>query len=114
MDTKRVEHYRDQLIHLRSRTRDELNRMIDVVLDDAQPFGEHDRQTSESVEKEILLESAEESLRRQVTDALDRIADGSFGLCQDCGKAITKTRLDALPYTSYCVACEAKHEVSRR
>lgn len=102
--------YKAKLIELRSRTRLDINRMMDVVLQDAQSPGEHDRKTSESVDKEVVLENTEEAIRNAATAALDRIENGTFGLCQDCHKEIPKTRLKAIPYTPYCVDCERKQE----
>jgi RNA polymerase-binding transcription factor DksA len=45
-----------------------------------------------------------------VSGALDRIEDGTFGKCQACGKEIPQERLDAVPYTQFCVSCERKVE----
>lgn len=49
----------------------------------------------------------------QVTAALRRVADGSYGFCQDCGEPIDERRLRALPATPYCTACQAIHERPR-
>ena len=50
----------------------------------------------------------EEYLHNEVTAALGRIEAGTFGACEHCGKAIPAARLDALPYTRYCVKCSEK------
>jgi DnaK suppressor protein len=44
-------------------------------------------------------------IQAQVAAALDRIEQGLFGRCERCGGEIGKGRLQALPYTRYCVAC---------
>src|SRR3954468_19790626 len=49
------------------------------------------------------LMANERQLLAQVTAALQRIVDGTFGKCMVCGKAIGKERLEVLPYTPYCV-----------
>ncbi|MCU0708497.1 MAG: TraR/DksA family transcriptional regulator [Pirellula sp.] len=41
----------------------------------------------------------------QIRLALDRIEHGTYGLCTECGRAIAKARLNALPFTSTCVEC---------
>ena len=46
----------------------------------------------------------------QVLVALQRVEDGSYGQCLDCGEAIDERRLTALPAAAYCVACQAVHE----
>jgi DnaK suppressor protein len=42
--------------------------------------------------------------------ALDRISDGSYGECLNCGKTIGIKRLEALPWTPYCIDCQEKIE----
>ena len=110
MRTADLDRYKKVLLEMRRRTRDEINRMMGVVLEDAQAQGEHDLKASESVDKEVILENTEEQLRNAVNAALQRIEDGEFGSCQDCGIRIAKARLDALPYTAYCIDCERKRE----
>ena len=51
-----------------------------------------------------LLEN-EIYLHDEIADALERIDAGEFGDCEECGDSIPAERLDALPYTRYCVAC---------
>jgi DnaK suppressor protein len=42
--------------------------------------------------------------------ALDRLAEGTFGECLNCGKTIGIKRLEALPWTPYCIDCQEKIE----
>ena len=49
-----------------------------------------------------LLES-EAELLQEVNDALDRIERGTYGRCEVCGQEIPRERLEAVPYTRYCV-----------
>jgi RNA polymerase-binding transcription factor DksA len=86
--------------------------MIQVVLDDAQSAGEHDHRTSEAIDKEIALENTEEHLQEAINAALQRIEQGTFGVCEDCGGKIAPARLEALPYTPYCIDCERIRETS--
>jgi RNA polymerase-binding protein DksA len=58
-----------------------------------------------------LLEN-EESLMKEINDALTRIDQGSFGMCERCGAEIGKERLDAIAYARHCVACA--QQVQRR
>ncbi len=45
-----------------------------------------------------------------VQDALRRIAEGTYGICIDCSEEIGKARLDAVPWTPYCLADQEKHD----
>jgi RNA polymerase-binding transcription factor DksA len=49
-----------------------------------------------------------------VETALDRIRDGNFGECRACGGLIGRKRLEAVPWTEYCVACQDKLEQLER
>lgn len=67
---------------------------------------------TDSFEQDIslgLMESESEELQ-EIEEALDRIKDGSFGLCESCKKKIPKDRLKAIPYTRLCVNCKKKEE----
>ena len=110
MNQKDLQRYKKKLLEMRHRSADEINRMVQVVLDDAKAAGEHDRNGSETVEKELALERTEETIRKTVLDALQRIDEGTYGNCQQCSAPISKARLDALPHTCYCVNCERKRE----
>jgi DnaK suppressor protein len=65
-----------------------------------------------SLSKEALFERS--SQRRTVLGlieaALKRIADGSFGTCVGCGDGIQDQRLQALPWTQFCLRCQGKLE----
>lgn len=45
-----------------------------------------------------------------VTRALERLKEGSFGECMECGSEIGAKRLEALPWTPYCIDCQEKVE----
>jgi RNA polymerase-binding transcription factor DksA len=58
---------------------------------------------SDEVLEGMGLSAQQES--RMITAALQRIADGTYGLCAKCGAEIGTARLDALPYTPFCRDC---------
>jgi DnaK suppressor protein len=55
-----------------------------------------------------VLAENEGYLAGEVRDALARIDTGSFGQCDECGKAITLARLEAIPFARHCVHCAEK------
>ena len=56
-----------------------------------------------------LMESENEELQ-EIEEALERIDDGTFGICDECDKVIPKTRLNAIPWALLCVTCKSKEE----
>ncbi|HXV70045.1 MAG TPA: TraR/DksA C4-type zinc finger protein [Acidimicrobiia bacterium] len=53
--------------------------------------------------KELSIEQNTLDLLNKVNRALDKIADGTYGLCEVCGNPIPVERLDVLPYSTLCV-----------
>lgn len=61
-----------------------------------------------AIQNDEVLERLDEAELREIDDirtALGRIDAGSYGDCASCGKPIGEARLEALPYTSRCIAC---------
>jgi len=56
------------------------------------------------------LASNERTFIYELDDALKKIEDGTFGICEDCKTMISKTRLKAVPYARLCVKCQEKKE----
>jgi DnaK suppressor protein len=50
----------------------------------------------------------------QVRDALRRVEDGTYGKCIDCGRDIEPARLEAVPWTPYCLQDQEKHDRESR
>ncbi|HMC39798.1 MAG TPA: TraR/DksA family transcriptional regulator, partial [Acidimicrobiales bacterium] len=50
----------------------------------------------------------------EIDRALQKIEDGSYGICEQCGDAIPDARLQALPYAALCVTCKSGGLSSRR
>lgn len=67
---------------------------------------------SDNYEVEFSLgrASEEQNILYAIDEALKRVDDGSYGNCTQCGKQIPKKRLNALPHTELCIACQSKNE----
>ena len=58
----------------------------------------------------LQTNSADAEVLRDIDAALRRLRDGSYGICMDCGIAITRKRLDAEPWAHYCVTCQERRQ----
>ncbi|HEX7901763.1 MAG TPA: TraR/DksA family transcriptional regulator [Planctomycetota bacterium] len=69
-------------------------------------------QATDNAEQAISLGRMESQTReiREIDEALERVKDGTFGVCEDCGKAVPAARLEAIPYARLCAACQVKVE----
>lgn len=54
--------------------------------------------------------AATEQAISEIRKSLDRMDDGTFGTCADCGSEIPYNRLKARPLTRYCITCQRRHE----
>jgi len=78
----------------------------DVSVDHMADFG------SDNYEQEFTLGLLEQDIEtlRDINDALLRLREGTFGLCEECGKPVAKARLKAIPHARLCVPCKMKEE----
>lgn len=103
---KRLEERQQALRKTVSRTEED-GRIADQ--DSAQDIA--DRAAS-SYTKEFLFSQSnnERQLLQMVETALQRIREGVFGECVSCGSEINSRRLEAVPWTRYCIECQEKKE----
>jgi DnaK suppressor protein len=61
-----------------------------------------------AAERELAIRTLdrESNLLRQVKGALQRVEDGTFGVCMHCEEDISPKRLNAVPWAAYCIQCQ--------
>jgi RNA polymerase-binding protein DksA len=116
--------YRDLLVRLRARLRGDVSQLADEALKRNRQDASGDLSSmpihmadigSDNFEQDFtltLLESEEDTLEK-IEAALARIEEGAYGTCENCGEAIPKARLQAIPYALQCVGCARKEEGGR-
>ena len=67
-------------------------------------------------ERELAIRNLDRAsnMLRQIRRALDRIADGSYGVCLHCDEDISPKRVNAVPWAAYCIKCQEqvdRHEI---
>ena len=74
---------------------------------DQPPIEDPIDQASEPEDEEVLEDLGEAAIEeiRMITAALDRIRQGTYGTCVNCGEPIDTARLDAVPATPLCRDC---------
>lgn len=63
-----------------------------------------------AVEFSLSLLERDESTKHEVREAMERIAAGDFGRCEECSAWIRKERLKAMPHARNCIECQRKLE----
>lgn len=111
-----LESYKNRLILLRSRIRSDVTTMTDGALSHSRSEAAGDLSAmplhmadigSDNFEQEQTLsfiQSDNETLDL-IDEALARIKEGTYGICENCGCPIPKVRLKVLPYAVSCVQC---------
>src|SRR5436305_13748863 len=123
MNATEMETYRQRLVDMRDRLDGDVSHLSDEAL--RKNGGETGGNLSntpihmadlgtDNFEQEFTLSliESEEGRMKEINAALDRIEHGAFGRCEECQKAIPKARLQALPFTRYCVDCARKLQQS--
>ncbi|HEX3998649.1 MAG TPA: TraR/DksA C4-type zinc finger protein [Pirellulales bacterium] len=112
MKAAELEQRKKQLLALRDRLTGTLRHVEQAALEDVQKGGEisgyHTHLADadeEGLDKEIAIAANEEGILEMVEDALQRIEEGTYGTCEECGQPIPTERLEAIPYTPHCVQC---------
>ncbi len=112
--------HRERLLALRARLLGDMTQMEDNALNK-----DHSRTTSmpmnmaelgsDNSDQELTLDllGSDKNALDQIEAAIQRIEDGSFGRCEECGGKIPKSRLDAIPYAAQCVQCASQRENGR-
>ncbi len=100
-----LEQRREVLVNGASDTVVEMN-------DDDETFPDpNDRATLESDRNFTLrIRDRERKLISKIEKAIERIEDGSFGICEECGCEISARRLEARPVTTLCIECKEEQE----
>jgi len=116
-DKKEKEQFKKQLrdkkfgiIHKLSKVIDESKEMESNVAQDAVDKAE----TSYTKEFLLSLSDADREQLVQIDEALRRLEHDEFGLCQQCGKEISRKRLEAIPWAQYCISCQEKIEAESK
>jgi RNA polymerase-binding transcription factor DksA len=117
--------FKQQLQSLRARLVGDVNGLADATLGKTRSESSGDLSSmpihmadlgSDNFEQEfsLALMEGDEDILREIDAALERIETGTYGICEESGKRITKARLRAIPYTRYCVEIAEKMENGRR
>lgn len=113
--------FKEKLLQLRARLRGDVSAMADATLKRTRTESSGDLSSmpihmadigSDNFDQEFTLSLMEndEGTLDLIEGALERIEEGTYGSCTECGGRIPKTRLNAIPYTPHCIKCASKHQ----
>ncbi len=113
MDKKRLKAFRDRLLERREA-------LFRQVMEAEMRSRERDMEETQdpadmaanAYAKELMVSMSDNDRRllRLIDEALQRIEEGEYGLCVNCGEPVQDKRLEALPWARYCLRCQDLYE----
>ena len=112
MDHNDLEYFRKLLNEMLEEAHQKGNSTLEELTDNNEVFADPaDRATAESDRAFTLrIRDRERRLIRKIQAALQRMGDGTYGICEECGEDISIARLKARPVTRLCINCKARQE----
>ena len=113
MDKRKVKSYRDRLLERRES-------LFSQVTEAEMSSRERDLEATQdpadmaanAYTKELLISMSanDRKLLQLIDEALERVEGGEYGECVNCGEPVAEKRLDAVPWTRYCLKCQDMQE----
>lgn len=116
MDKELIEQFRKLLTEKKQEILDEVGKTLNEMTDQTTNIPDpNDRATVESGRSfELRIRDRERKLLSKIEEALNRIDEGTFGVCEDCGEDIGLKRLEARPVTTLCIDCKTLQETREK
>ncbi len=121
MDKEELQKFKAMLVTERNKLvegldhieRDNLNRSQRDASGDLSGYSFHMAdQATDNFDREFSLDlaSAEQNILNRIDEALHKIDEGTYGVCENCEKPISQKRLKAVPYAKLCIKCKEDEE----
>ena len=116
MEVEKLEYFRNILAEEMKTLLGEAGKTVTEMTSDSSNFPDPtDRATQESDRNfELRIRDRERKLINKIKDALERIDNGEFGICEECGDGISEARLKVRPVTTLCINCKMEAEQKER
>ncbi len=112
MDKKLTEKFRKKLQAKRDEILSEADKTLSEMTDQSGNIPDpNDRASVESGRNfELRIRGRERKLLSKIEEALERVEEGGYGICEDCDEEIGEKRLEARPVTTLCIDCKTIQE----
>lgn len=116
MDDNKLDFFRNELENKKREILDEAGKTMNEMTDQTSNVPDpNDRATIESGRSfELRIRDRERKLLSKIDEAIARIDEGTFGICEDCDEEIGLKRLEARPVTTLCIDCKTAQETQEK
>jgi len=106
------EYFKEFLTQKLNELLEEANKTVSGMTNERENFPDPTDRASMESERNFTLRirDRERKLISKIQDALVRIENGTYGICEECGEEISMERLNARPVTTLCIDCKKKQE----
>lgn len=116
MDSEDLKEIRNILLTQKEELLQNAANTVQDLLTPAENYPDPTDRASAEAERsfKLRLRERERNLLNKIDQALDRMNNGSFGICEACGEEISVGRLKARPVSTLCIACKTLQESKER
>ncbi|CZF78147.1 RNA polymerase-binding transcription factor [Grimontia sp. AD028] len=116
MNDQQVDHFRKILQAWRNQLREEVDRTVHHMQDEAANFPDPVDRAAQEEEFSLELRNRdrERKLIKKIDKTLQRLEDDDFGFCDSCGVEIGVRRLEARPTADLCIDCKTLAEIKEK
>lgn len=116
MDDKKLDFFRNELELKKQAILDEAGKTMHEMTDQTSNVPDpNDRATIESGRSfELRIRDRERKLLSKIDEAIARIDEGTYGICEACDEEIGLKRLEARPVTTLCIDCKTAQETQEK
>ena len=109
MEQKDIEYFRTLLNNMLEEAQHKGDSTLEDLTDSNELFADPADRASAESDRAFTLR-IRDRLIRKIQAAIQRLDEGTYGICEDCGEDISIPRLKARPVTKLCINCKAKQE----
>jgi len=121
MEAEKLGYFKERLLEDQRRLEEELRNsesfnLNESLQDSVKELSSYDNHPADlgsetfEREKDLALKMNLDEIQQRIGEALERMEQGEYGKCEDCGREIGLERLEALPYTTLCIECQREEE----
>ncbi|MGB9698775.1 MAG: RNA polymerase-binding protein DksA [Thermodesulfobacteriota bacterium] len=116
MDKEKLRFFRELLNERLETLLSEAEKTVSGMTNDKNTFPDPTDRANLETDRNFLLRirDRERKLILKIKEALQRIEEGTFGICEECGEEISEERLKARPVTTLCIECKTKAEAEEK
>jgi len=109
---EQIKELKNRLLKRKEEILADIQKRLEIVHNNFMETGDVGDLSVEEIEKQFAIRIAdrEAKLLKKIEDALRKIEDGTYGICEVCGKPIGYERLKLRPVASLCIECKRKQE----